>query len=118
MASLRIQGAGKMLRSATTARVSLPLAARRFQSAVTTTNTVPSVNQPDYDAPADKATSYAQKPPTAQLRAFGLTQLLVLSLPCRRQFKMGARTSSPQPSFLAPQWSSRPGLSGVYQRRP
>ncbi|KAL3960533.1 hypothetical protein ACCO45_005650 [Purpureocillium lilacinum] len=57
MASLRIQGAGKMLRSATTARVSLPLAARRFQSAVTTTNTVPSVNQPDYDAPADKATS-------------------------------------------------------------
>ncbi|UNI20410.1 ndufs4 NADH dehydrogenase Fe-S protein subunit [Purpureocillium takamizusanense] len=65
MASLRIQGAGKLLRSATTARISLPLSARRFQSAVTTTNTVPSVNQPDYDAPADKATSTFSPVPKA-----------------------------------------------------
>ncbi|KAJ6443135.1 NADH-ubiquinone oxidoreductase subunit [Purpureocillium lavendulum] len=66
MASLRIQGAGKLLRSATMARVSLPLAARRFQSAVTTTtDTVPAVNQPDYDAPADKATSTFSPVPKA-----------------------------------------------------
>ncbi|PNY23516.1 NADH-ubiquinone oxidoreductase 21 kDa subunit, mitochondrial [Tolypocladium capitatum] len=61
MASLRTQSAGRLLRSATPARLALSSAPRRFQSAVAKpTNAVPAAlnpNQPDYEIPADKATS-------------------------------------------------------------
>lgn len=61
MASLRTYQAAKLLRSATTSRIATPLVARRFQSNVTSaTGVVPTTedqNQPDYEAPQDKATS-------------------------------------------------------------
>lgn len=61
MASLRTTNAAKLLRSATTGRVAMPLAARRFQSTTTgATGVVPAPeekNQPDYEVSLDKATS-------------------------------------------------------------
>lgn len=60
MASLRTQQAARLLRSATATRTAMPLAARRFQSSVTTAPAaVPSTdpNQPDYEINHDKATS-------------------------------------------------------------
>ncbi|CRK41219.1 hypothetical protein BN1708_008484 [Verticillium longisporum] len=60
MASLGTQQAARLLRSATATRTAMPLAARRFQSSVTTAPAaVPSTdpNQPDYEINHDKATS-------------------------------------------------------------
>ncbi|KAH7322951.1 ETC complex I subunit conserved region-domain-containing protein [Stachybotrys elegans] len=60
MASLRTRSAAGLLRSISSTRVASPHVARRYQSSVTqATGTVPAPveNQPDYDIPADKATS-------------------------------------------------------------
>ncbi|KAJ0385562.1 hypothetical protein COL922a_006140 [Colletotrichum nupharicola] len=64
MASLRFQGAARLLRSAAPMRAALPLTARRFESSVATTTAAPPAvapstqeNAPDYTIQADKATS-------------------------------------------------------------
>ncbi|KAF7562787.1 hypothetical protein G7046_g1356 [Stylonectria norvegica] len=63
MASLRTQGAARLLRNVASPRIVLAAAPRRYQSSVTTaaSGTVPTApsttNHPDYDIPADKATS-------------------------------------------------------------
>ncbi|KAI5457165.1 ETC complex I subunit conserved region-domain-containing protein [Mariannaea sp. PMI_226] len=73
MASLRSQSAVRMLRSASSSRVALAAAPRRFQSSVTaSTGTVPAApstttNEPDYKIHADKATStYTPVPKSVQ----------------------------------------------------
>lgn len=62
MASLRTRSAAGLLRGASTSRIAVSSAPRRFQSSITqatgTTPVAPKENQPDYDIPADKATSY------------------------------------------------------------
>jgi hypothetical protein len=65
MASLRTRSAAGLLRSVSSTRVASPHVTRRFQSSVTqATGTVPAPveNQPDYDVPGDKATSYVPAP--------------------------------------------------------
>ncbi|KFA62728.1 hypothetical protein S40285_05026 [Stachybotrys chlorohalonatus IBT 40285] len=61
MASLRTRSAAGLLRGASTSRIAVSSAPRRFQSSITqatgTTPVAPKENQPDYDIPADKATS-------------------------------------------------------------
>ncbi|KAK5998116.1 Complex I-21kD [Cladobotryum mycophilum] len=62
MASLRTQSVARLMRSAIPARVTLASTPRRFESSIAkppadVIPTVPGTNQPDYDIPADKATS-------------------------------------------------------------
>ncbi|KAK3182102.1 ndufs4 NADH dehydrogenase Fe-S protein subunit [Lecanicillium sp. MT-2017a] len=61
MASLRSQGLPRLLRSAPAPRLTAPLVSQRFQSSVAKRaqpdEVAPRANQPDYDLPADKATS-------------------------------------------------------------
>jgi hypothetical protein len=61
MASLRTPAAAGLMRAVATSRIASLPAARRFQSKVTqASGVVPepiTKNQPDYDIPADKATS-------------------------------------------------------------
>ncbi|KAH0496627.1 hypothetical protein TgHK011_003978 [Trichoderma gracile] len=62
MASLRAQSAARLLRNAVSPRIALASVPRRFGSSVNSpADVVPAMpgaaNQPDYDAPVDKATS-------------------------------------------------------------
>lgn len=66
MASLRTQSAARLLRNAVRPRIALASVPRRFGSSVNSpADVVPAMpgaaNQPDYDAPVDKATSYAKR---------------------------------------------------------
>lgn len=70
MASLRSQGMSRILRSAAAPRLGAPFVSQRFESSVAKRaqaneapkraqqdEVAPRPNQPDYDLPADKATS-------------------------------------------------------------
>lgn len=63
MAALRSQGVARILRSASAPRLASPVASQRFQSSIAkhsekeVTGTPSAANQPDFDAPHDKATS-------------------------------------------------------------
>lgn len=62
MASLRTQSAARLVRNAMRPRIALASIPRRFESSAAKPADVvpamPSANQPDYDVPLDKATSY------------------------------------------------------------
>ncbi|EFY85789.1 NADH-ubiquinone oxidoreductase 18 kDa subunit, putative [Metarhizium acridum CQMa 102] len=58
MASLRLRNASRLLKGAGPSRLSLYTAPSRLQSSLTPSNApVDTAHQPDYDVPADKATS-------------------------------------------------------------